>query len=125
MFSQSETGNPGANNSLFLSQLKNYSEGLWKKTKIDNFMKMLKTYDSIYKEGSATKTVNANVNVKSNNEKVEKKKTLFDNMVFLFSPMNTYSKKPNLVEDIFGKFQMKYKGNILVHRYQSYQKNWF
>ena len=122
MFSQSETGNPGANNSLFLSQLKNYSEGLWKKTKIDNFMKMLKTYDSIYKEGSATKTVNANVNVKSNNEKVEKKKTLFDNMVFLFSPMNTYSKKPNLVEDIFGKFQMKYKGNILVHRYQSYQK---
>ena len=31
MFSQTELGHPGMNNSTFLSQLKNFREGFWKK----------------------------------------------------------------------------------------------
>ena len=37
MFSQKEQGSPGVNNSGFLSQFKNFKEGLWKKAKIDGF----------------------------------------------------------------------------------------
>ena len=33
MFSQSDQGPPGINNSNFLSQFKNFKEGLWKKKK--------------------------------------------------------------------------------------------
>ena len=119
MFSQKESGNPGVNNSSFLSQMKNYSEGLWKKSKIDSFLKILQTYDSINREGTGSKTVY----IKSPNPKIiENRKTLFDNLVFLFSPINTYDKRPNVVEDAFGKYIMQYNGNIRSHKYQSYQK---
>ena len=119
MFSQTEQGNPGTNNSKFLSQLKNYSEGIWKKTKFDSFMKFLQTYDSVDKEVNPLKTVY----IKNFNDKsIDRRKTLYTNMTFLFSPMNTLSKKPNVIEDTFGKYQMQYSGNIRIHKYQSYQK---
>ena len=119
MFSQTEQGNPGTNNTTFLSQLKNYSEGIWKKTKFDSFMKFLQTYDSVDKDVHALKTVY----IKNFNDKsIDRRKTLYTNMTFLFSPMNTLSKKPNVIEDTFGKYQMQYNGNIRIHKYQSYQK---
>ena len=120
MFSQRESGNPGANNSNYLSQLKNYAEGLWKKSKIDSFFKVLKSYEIVNKESSGSKTIS----IKSNNSMKlpEKKKTLFENLVFIFTPLNWSDKNPNIVEDIFGRFQMQFSGNIRVHRYQSYQK---
>ena len=119
MFSQTDSGNPGIINSTFLSQLKNYREGFWKKSKFDPFMKILQAYDSTNKVFHPSKTVY----VKNINDKnFEKKKTLYSNMVFLFSPMNTSSKRPNMVEDTFGKYQLQYTGNIRIHKYQSYQK---
>ena len=107
MFTQNEPGNPGILNTNFLSQMKNYCEGLWKKKKIDSFLKILTNYESIIKEQKKAD---------------EKKKSLFDNLLFLFSPMNTSSRRPNIVEDAFGKFQIQFSGNIRVHKYQSYQK---
>ena len=112
MFSQRESGNPGVNNSSYLSQLKTYSEGLWKKSKVDSFLKVLNNYDSINKENIPNKN--------KNNDK--KRTTLLDNLVFMFSPMNTSNRRPNIVEDVFGKFQMQFNGNIRVHKNQSYQK---
>ena len=113
MFSQRESGNPGINNSNYLSQLKNYADGLWKKSKIDSFLKILKNYDSVSNDPNK---------VNDNSKDTEKKRTLFENLVFVFTPMNCYSKKTNVVEDVFCKFQMQYSGNIRVHKYQSYQK---
>ena len=119
MFSQKESGNPGVNNSGFLNQLKNYTEGLWKKSKIDSFLKILQTYDSIDK-GDNTSKISV---IKSYNGKIaENRRSLFDNLVFLFSPINTDDKRPNIIEDTFGKYVMKYSGNIKSHKFQSYQK---
>ena len=112
MFSQRESGNPGVNNSSYLSQLKNYSEGLWKKSKVDSFLKVLSTYDSINKENTSNKNKNDD----------KKRITLLDNLVFMFTPMNTSNRRPNIVEDVFGKFQMQFNGNIRVHKNQFYQK---
>ena len=112
MFSQRESGNPGVNNSSYLSQLKNYSEGLWKKSKVDSFLKVLSTYDSINKENTSNKNKNDD----------KKRITLLDNLVFMFTPMNTSNRRPNMVEDVFGKFQMQFNGNIRVHKNQFYQK---
>ena len=112
MFSQRESGNPGVNNSSYLSQLKNYSEGLWKKSKVDSFLKVLTTYDSINKENTSNKNKNDD----------KKRITLLDNLVFMFTPMNTSNRRPNIVEDVFGKFQMQFNGNIRVHKNQFYQK---
>ena len=107
MFSYTEPGNPGTTFGKFLSKLKDYSEGLWKKKKIKSFLKLLTNYESMIKEPGNTE---------------EKKKTLFDNLLFIFSPINTSNRRPSIVEDIFSKFQMKYSGNIRIHKYKSYQK---
>ena len=120
MFSQRESGNPGANNSNYLSQLKNYSEGLWKKTKVDSFLKILKNYESINKETPGSKAVP--INLYRSTRIPERKKTLLENLLFLFTPMNWSPKNPNIVEDAFCRFQMQFSGNIRVHIYQSYQK---
>ena len=77
MFSFNEPGNPGITNHKFLSEMKNYTEGLWKKKKIDSFLKLLTNYDSMIREPGKIE---------------EKKKTLFDNLLFVFSPMNTGSR---------------------------------
>ena len=107
MFSYTEPGNPGTTFGKFLSKLKDYSEGLWKKKKIKSFLKLLTNYESMIKEPGNTE---------------EKKKTLFDNLLFIFSPINTSNRRPSIVEDIFSKFHMKYSGNIRIHKYKSYQK---
>ena len=107
MFSYTEPGNPGTTFGKFLSKLKDYSEGLWKKKKIESFLKLLTNYESMIKEPGNTE---------------EKKKTLFDNLLFIFSPINTSNRRPSIVEDIFSKFHMKYSGNIRIHKYKSYQK---
>ena len=60
-------------------------------------MKVLQSYDSINREIHASKTVYAK-NISDKN--FEKRKTLYTNIVFLFSPMNTLSKKSNIVEKI-------------------------
>ena len=117
MFSQKEHGNPGVNNSRFLSNFKNYKEGLWKKKIIDSFFKLLPNYESINTETSKTKVLTS-VNTKTQ----EKKRTLWDNLVFVFTPINYYVTKPGFVEDSFGKYQLQFSGNIKNHHYTNYQK---
>ena len=107
MFSQKDPGPPGVNNSNFLLQFKNYKEGLWKKTIIDSFFKLLSSYDVI----NQPQTRN-----------VEKKKNLWESLVFVFTPINYYETRPNIIEDAFGQYQIQFSGNIRNHQYQSYQK---
>ena len=117
MFSQTEPGTPGANNSSFLSQFKNYKEGLWKKKIIDSFFKNLDNFEAISVDKSKT------MYIKSPQTKInEKKKTLKDILVFAFTPINYNEARSNYVEDAFGAYQLQFKGNIRNHKYQSYQK---
>ena len=120
MFSQKENGAPGVNNSAFLSQFKNYKEGLWKKTKIDSFFKNLPNFESISQELMKSRTVY----IKSPQTKAptDKKKTLWDNLIFVFTPINYIDTRPNFVEDAFGQYQLQFSGNIRNHRNQNYQK---
>ena len=119
MFSQNEQGPPGVSNSNFLSQFKNFKEGLWKKTKIDALFQILPTYESINQDSLKSKTVY----IKSPQTKLgEKKKTLWEDLVFVFTPLNYYQTKQNLIEDAFSHYTMQFSGNIKNHRYQSYQK---
>ena len=119
MFSQTEQGPPGINNSGFLSQFKNFKEGLWKKTKIDSFFKILPNYESLSQDLSKSKTVYIkSPQIKTN----EKKRTLWDNLVFIFTPINYLDTRPNYVEDGFGQYQLQFSGNIRNHRNQNYQK---
>ena len=76
MFSQKEQGSPGVNNSGFLSQFKNFKEGLWKKAKIDGFFKILPTYDSINQELLKSRTVYIKSSQVKAGEKKEKKKNV-------------------------------------------------
>ena len=40
----------------------------------------------------------------------------------MFTPINYYYTKPNVVEDVFGQYQLQFNGNIRNHSYQNYQK---
>ena len=119
MFSQTEQGNPGINNSSFLSQLQYYKEGLWKKKIIESFFKILTNYNSISNELTKSKTIY----IKSPQPNInDKKKNLLDNLVFCFTPINYSDNNPNIVEDAFGQYQLQFTGKIKNHRYQNYQK---
>ena len=117
MYSQKDKETPLANNSNYLSQLKNNKEGLWKKKKIDAFLKSLQNYKSKKNE-----TQKANTNLSSSVKIAERKKNLLDYLEFLFTPINYSKKNPNVIEDAFLKYELKFNGNIRVHKYLSYQK---
>ena len=119
MLSQTEQGQPNINNSAFLSQLKNYKEGLWKKKKYFSFFKILSQYDSINEDLKISKSFY----IKASQIKTDqKKRTLLDNLVFVFTPMNYSDNHPDYIEDIFGRHQMVFKGDIRKHQYHCYQK---
>ena len=116
MFTQMD---PGASNIItphFLSELKNYKEGLWKKKLINNFFKFLRTIPSV---DFKSKTVY----FKSTKLDKKEEKKLYDNLIFVFTPINYYKSNPNIVEDVFNNYQLKLIGNIRTHLYQNYQKN--
>ena len=119
MFSQTDPGPAGVNYSGFLLQFKNYKEGLWKKTKIDSFFKALPNFDSVTQELSKSRTVYIKAPQTKTNEK---KKTLWDNLIFVFTPINYFDTRPNYVEDCFGQYQLQFSGNIRNHRNPNYQK---
>ncbi len=115
MFTQMD---PGASNIItphFLSELKNYKEGLWKKKLINNFFKFLRTIPSV---DFKSKTVY----FKSTKLDKKEEKKLYDNLIFVFTPINYYKSNPNIVEDVFNNYQLKLIGNIRNHLYQNYQK---
>ena len=117
MFSQKESGPPGVNSTTFLSELKNYKEGLWKKKLIENFINMIQQIYSV-----DTKSRSIYFKAAKIGSKEDKKKSLFDNLVFIFTPINYSDKRPDIVEDIFGIYKLKFSGNIRNHQYQNYQK---
>ena len=114
MFTQTDPGISNIISLQFLSGLKNYKEGLWKKKIINDFFLYLKSIPSVdFKSKS--------VYFKSKLDKKEEKK-LYDNLIFVFTPINYYKSNPNLVEDVFVKYELKFSGNIKNHQYQNYRK---
>ena len=117
MLSQKDSGPPGVNSTAFLSELKNYTEGLWKKKLIDNFIQMVQ---KIYSVDAKSKSIYFKSTKIGSKE--DKKKTLYDNIVFIFTPINYSKKRPDIVEDVFANYQLKFNGNIKNHLYVNYQK---
>ena len=126
--SQKDHGYPGVNSNEFLLEFKNYKEGLWKKKKIDSFLKILSSYDSIGVEKTKSKTVFTKKPIKLEKkfDKIENEESLklIDNLIFIFTPLN-YSeiKEDNIVENVFSFLNMEFSDEILPHKYKCFQKN--
>ena len=126
LFSQKEENlsGPFATNEEFLNKLKEYKEGLYKRKKIEKFLNMLTDLEaSINSKIILNYFNNNNSNHNSRlGSKVEERKSLIDNLIFIFSPINCYYNSQNVIEDYFGKYNLIYNGNIRNHRYLCYQK---
>ena len=55
----------------------------------------------------------------------KRRKKLYDNITFIFTPTNHHKSNPNIIEDVFGKYQLKFSGKIKNHQYQNYKKKLF
>ena len=126
--SQKDYGYPGVNASDFLLQFKQYQEGLWKRKKINNFIKLLSEFDSIGIEKTKSRTVFNKHPVKIE-KKIEKEEAsitgkLSNNLIFIFTPLNYYSDgyNKNIVENALGNLSMKFYGNIRPHKYYCFKK---
>ena len=106
MISQQESGPPGIHNITYLSEFKNFKEGLWKKKLMNKFLLISKKYGYIDKKGAPL--VHG------------KDKLLQDSFVFIFTPYNIY--KSNFVDSTVGDYQMRISGTIRNHILISYQK---
>ena len=112
---------PLAHSEIILNNLKQYKEGLYNRKKISEFLDILKGID--YRVNLGGNINNTNNNTSGRHiSKLEEKKTLFDNLIFIFSPINCYYTRQNMIEDFFGKYYLIYDGNIKNHRYLCYQK---
>ena len=130
--SQKDYGYPGVNASDFLLQFKQYHEGLWKRKKINNFIKLLNDFDSIGIEKTKSKTIfnKRPVKIEKKIEKEEAKITgkLINNLIFIFTPLNYCSNDinngggKNVIENVLGNVVMKFFGNIRPHKYYCFQK---
>ena len=129
--SQKDYGYPGVNASDFLLQFKQYHEGLWKRKKINNFIKLLNDFDSIGIEKTKSKTIfnKRPVKIEKKIEKEEAKITgkLINNLIFIFTPLNYCSNdinnnNKNVIENVLGNVAMKFFGNIRPHKYYCFQK---
>ena len=123
---QKDYGYPGVNASDFLLEFKQFKEGLWKKKKIETFLKLLSDFDSIGIEKTKSKTfVKKPVKLEKKFDKIEKETSsgkLIDNLGFIFTPINFYENNYNYIENVFGFLNMKFTGNIRPHKYQCFQK---
>ena len=125
LFSQKDQvmGGSLANSPKFIDNLKSYKEGLYKRKKIEKFITMLKDIDTVVNTGINMSNVsNNNIGFSRHASKIEEKIDLFENLVFIFSPINCYFTRPNVIEDYFGKYNLVYNGNIRNHRYICFQK---
>ena len=125
LLSQRDSGNPGVNNTEFLEEFKSFKEGIWKKKKLDKFIQILKNTNIVNKGPKKTKTIAEN---KTNGLKntqtltVEKEKNLSENIIFIFTPFNSYNNSENIIKNVCSSLELKYTGNIRPHKYQCYQK---
>ena len=123
--SQKDYGYPGVNASDFLLEFKQFKEGLWKKKKIEAFLKLLNEFDSIGIEKTKSKTFTKKpVKVEKKFDKIEKEASgkLIENLVFIFTSINYYENSNNIIENVFGILNMKFSGNIRPHKYLCFQK---
>ena len=115
MFTQMDPGSPNIITTQYISELKKFKEGLWKKKSINDLFKILKSIPSV---DFQTKTIY----FKSTKLDKKDERRLYDNLIFLFTPLNYYRSNSNLIEDVLGRYQLKFEGNIKVHQFQNYQK---
>ena len=122
--SQKDFGFPGVNASEFLLEFRQYKEGLWKKKKIENFIKLLEDFDAVGIEKAKSKTVwKKQISIEKKFEKIEKmNRKLIDNLVFIYTPLNYYEDNQNILENVVENLNMKFTGNIRPHKYQCFQK---
>ena len=121
--SQKDFGFPGVNASEFLLEFKQFKEGLWKKKKIEYFIKLLQDFDAVGIEKAKSKTVwKKQINIEKF-EKIEKENAkLIDNLIFIYTPLNYYEDNKNILGNVVGSLNMKFTGNIRPHKYQCLQK---
>ena len=117
MFSQKEKGNCGILNSQFIEDIGKFKGGIWKKKYMDNFVKILKKYNSTELD---EKNDNKSTSLKKSIKKDEKNILIYDDLISIFSSMNCFNTK--IVEDYLGKNQLIINGDIRNHRFQIYQK---
>ena len=124
MITQKENGKPGVTNKDFLIKFNQFKYGLYNKKSIDKFINILNSFNSVEEEEIIEKVVKPSM-VKKNSKNEEKKVTLFDNVLFIFTSLNCYDK--HSIEDYFGRYQLIFSRDIKNHRYQFYQKKliWF
>ena len=126
--SQKDYGYPGVNSSDFLLEFKQFKEGLWKKKKIETFLKLMNEFDSIGIEKTKSKTFSKKaMKMEKKNDKTEREAAgkLIENIIFIFTPLNYYENNKNIIENSIGFFflKMKFSGNIRPHKYQCFQTN--
>ena len=117
MFSQKESGPPAGNSAEYLSKLKEYKEGLWKRKLIENFLKDIYQIYSVDVKSKSVYFKSSKLGSKG-----DSRKSLYDNLVFLFTPINYYKTNNDKVEDAFGNYILQMNGNIQNHLFQNYQK---
>ena len=125
LWSLKDYGFPGVNASDFLLEFKNFNQGLWKKKKIDSFLKLLKEFDAIGIEKNKSKTVwkkPAKIEKKFEKNEKDSNRKLIDNLIFTFTPLNYFDKNKNMIENVLGPINMKFSGNIRPHKFHCYQK---
>ena len=125
--SQRDYGYPGVNASDFLLQFTQYKDGLCKRKKINNFISLLKEFDSIGTEKTKSKTIfkrSVKVEKKVEKEEAAVSGKLINNLIFIFTPLNFYTdgSNKNIIENVLGNLNMKIYGNIRPHRYSCFQK---
>ena len=125
--SQKDYGYPGANASDFLLEFKQFKEGLWKKKKIETFLKLMNEFDSIGIEKTKSKTFSKKaIKMEKRTDRIERETNgkLIDNIIFIFTPLNYYENNKNIIENVIGLFflKLKFSGNIRPHKYQCLQK---
>ena len=124
---QKDYGYPGVNASEFLLEFRHYKEGLWKKKKIENFIKLLNEFDSIGIEKAKSKTVfsrKKTLKIEKKFDKIEKETNgkLIENLIFIFTPLNYSDNNKNIIENVLGFLNMRFTGNIRPHKYHCFQK---
>ena len=122
--SQKDVGYPGVNSNDFLIKFKSMKEGLWKQKKFNNFIQILNEIDSMGVEKIRSKTIFNKFQTKPDKPEIILTGKLIQNLIFIFTPLNYYTdgEPKNLIENVAGNLNMKFSGNIRVHKYYCFQK---
>ena len=121
---QKDVGYPGVNSNDFLIKFKSMKEGLWKQKKLNNFIQILNEIDSMGVEKIRSKTIFNKFQTKPDKPEIIPTGKLIQNLIFIFTPLNYYTdgEPKNIIENVAGNLNLKFSGNIRVHKYYCFQK---